>query len=129
MFFSELVGPTLGRVAILDARGRSHMCDQVTRPLLDQGAGGRSPGFLAIGSHQAMTLTPPEILEPIRRQRLAWRPLSLLPRRKLRQQVRPVPSDNAAYFVTDGRYGLEAFLDLPAAATPSLSPTAIEQFR
>src|SRR6266404_8995148 len=23
-----------------------HMCDQVVRPLLDQGAGGRSPGFL-----------------------------------------------------------------------------------
>src|SRR5258707_12093582 len=23
-----------------------HMCDQVARPLLDQGAGGRSPGFL-----------------------------------------------------------------------------------
>src|SRR5258705_11294450 len=24
-----------------------HMCDQVVRPLLDQGAGGRSPGFTA----------------------------------------------------------------------------------
>jgi hypothetical protein len=24
-----------------------HMCDQVVRPLLDQGAGGRSPGFPA----------------------------------------------------------------------------------
>jgi hypothetical protein len=32
--------------AILDARGRSPMCDQVARPLLDRGAGGRSPGFL-----------------------------------------------------------------------------------
>jgi len=25
-----------------------HMCDQVVRPLLDQGAGGRSPGFLLL---------------------------------------------------------------------------------
>jgi hypothetical protein len=28
--------------------------------------------------------------------------------------VRPVASDNAAYFVIDGSYDLEAFLNLPA---------------
>jgi hypothetical protein len=28
--------------------------------------------------------------------------------------VRPVASDNTAYFVIDGSYDLEAFLDLPA---------------
>jgi len=28
--------------------------------------------------------------------------------------VRPVASDNAAYFVIDGGYHLEAFLNLPA---------------
>ncbi len=39
---------------------------------------------------------------------------SFLFRRKLGQQVRPVASDNAAYFVIDGSYDLEAFLDLPA---------------
>ena len=26
------------------------MCDQVVRPLLDQGAGGRSPGFLLLAT-------------------------------------------------------------------------------
>ena len=40
--------------------------------------------------------------------------LAVLLRRKLRQQVRPVASDNATYFVVDGSYDLEAFLDLPA---------------
>jgi len=35
-------------------------------------------------------------------------------RRKLGQQVRPVASDNAAYFVIDSADDLEAFLDLPA---------------
>jgi hypothetical protein len=31
---------------ILDARGRSPMCDRVVSPLLGRGAGGRSPGYL-----------------------------------------------------------------------------------
>src|SRR5216684_6135963 len=31
---------------ILDARGRSPMCDRVASPLLGRGAGGRSPGYL-----------------------------------------------------------------------------------
>jgi hypothetical protein len=35
-----------------------HMCGQVGHPLLDRGAGGRSPGYLAKDSHQAMTITP-----------------------------------------------------------------------
>jgi hypothetical protein len=34
--------------------------------------------------------------------------------RQLVQQVRPVPSDNAAYFVIDDTDDLKAFLDLPA---------------
>jgi hypothetical protein len=33
---------------------------------------------------------------------------------ELGQQVRPIASDNAAYFVIDGSDDLEAFLDLPA---------------
>jgi hypothetical protein len=41
----RLLGLTLGPVRILDARGRSHMCGQVGRPLLGRGAGGRSPGY------------------------------------------------------------------------------------
>ena len=39
---------------------------------------------------------------------------SLFFRRKLGQQVRPVASNNAAYFIINGSYDLEAFLDLPA---------------
>src|SRR6267378_4518749 len=45
-----------------------HMCGQVGRPLLDRGAGGRSPGYLANDSHQARRSLPPKIPEPIRRQ-------------------------------------------------------------
>ena len=41
-------------------------------------------------------------------------PFSFFFRRKLRQQVRPVPSDNTAYFIIDDSYDLEAFLDLSA---------------
>ena len=49
MFFSQLVGPTLGRVRNPGCTGVAPlMCDQVVRPLLDQGAGGRSPGFLLL---------------------------------------------------------------------------------
>src|SRR5258706_1352460 len=56
MFFSQLVGPTLGRVRNPGCTGVApHMCDQVVRPLLDQGAGGRSPGFLLL----AMALGDP----------------------------------------------------------------------
>jgi hypothetical protein len=40
---------------------------------------------------------------------------SFLFRRKLGQQVRPVASDDAAYFVIDGSDDLEAFLNLPAS--------------
>jgi hypothetical protein len=49
-----------------------HMCDQVVRPLLDQGAGGRSPGFplFSDGLGDAGSL-PPEILEPVRRKAVA----------------------------------------------------------
>jgi len=44
-----------------------HMCDQVVRPLLDQGAGGRSPGLPAVGDGvRRSRLLPPEILKPVR---------------------------------------------------------------
>ncbi len=46
---------------------RPHMCDQVVRPLLDQGAGGRSPGLPAVGDGvRRSRLLPPEILKPVR---------------------------------------------------------------
>jgi hypothetical protein len=48
MFSSQLVGPTLGRVATWMHGVAPHMCNQVVHPLLDQGAGGRSPGFLLL---------------------------------------------------------------------------------
>ncbi len=43
----EIAGWSDPRVAAsLASRGRSPMCEQVARPLLDRGTGGRSPGFL-----------------------------------------------------------------------------------
>jgi hypothetical protein len=41
-------------------------------------------------------------------------PASVFFRRKLRQKVRPVPSNNAAHFVIDSSYDFGAFLDLSA---------------
>ena len=63
------VGLTLGIWFDLDARGRSpHVRFEVTSPLLDQGAGGRSPGFLIYrraGGMPRMGITPQLHTEPI----------------------------------------------------------------
>src|ERR1700681_2249301 len=43
---------------ILDARGRSPMCDRVASPLLGRGAGGRSPGYLYRESDSVQVFGP-----------------------------------------------------------------------
>jgi hypothetical protein len=89
------------------------MCDQVGRPLLDRRAGGRSPGYLLARSsddaaHSLQKSSSRFDCAPIE-------PISFVFRRpNLRQQVRPVPSNNAAYFVIDSCYDFGAFLDLSA---------------
>jgi hypothetical protein len=49
MFFSQLVGPTLGRVAILDARGRSPHVRSGRPPIVGPRGRGSLPRFPAAG--------------------------------------------------------------------------------
>src|SRR6266403_1157964 len=49
MFFSQLVGPTLGRVAILDARGRSPHVRSGRPPIVGPRGRGSLPRLPAVG--------------------------------------------------------------------------------
>jgi hypothetical protein len=71
----------------------------------------------------AINTTIAGALQPPRQHLLSPKLPKRFPRQKLCsfffwgkffQQVRPVTSDNAAYFVIDGSYDLKAFLELPA---------------
>src|SRR5260370_10067 len=52
------VGLTLGQARSFDARGRSPHMRSSRPPIVVPRSRGRSPGYLANDSHQAMTLTP-----------------------------------------------------------------------
>src|SRR5258706_14747261 len=67
MFLSQLVGPTLGRVAILDARGRSPHVRSGRPPIVGPRGRGSLPRLPAVGDGvRRSRLLPPEILKPVR---------------------------------------------------------------
>src|SRR6266446_3366549 len=66
MFFSQLVGPTLGRVAILDARGRSPYVRSSRPPIVGPRGRGSLPRLPAVNDGVGQSrLLPPEILESV----------------------------------------------------------------
>ena len=92
--------------AVLIGTGLFALAFLFSCPLIKPSTGGQPP----MPSALAMAAAPPGA-GPSRRSCLTE---SLFFRRKLGQQMRRVASNNAAYFIINGSYDLEAFLDLPA---------------